>query len=65
MTQPVDLTEPLQRFRKHFGQDVSGRSIFEFPASKVVKLVEQSIASNQIAPELIGDSTDLTELDKA
>lgn len=61
MTQPIDLTKSLRRFRSHFGRSVSGRSVFEFPASEIEKWVDESIATGKINPNLEGESSDLIE----
>ena len=61
MAHPIDLTESLHRFRSHFGRSVSGRSLFEFPASEIEKWVNESIATGTINPNLDGETSDLVE----
>jgi hypothetical protein len=59
--QAQDLTDALQRFKKHFGQPVAGRSIYEFHSDQVGSMIEASIKDNKIDPRLTGDNHDLVE----
>lgn len=54
-----EMSTAYARFRARFGQPVAGRSLYEYSSLELLRMIESSLETGVIDPQLTGQDCDL------